>query len=59
MLSEMARDALNLAHQLNQHPDSRCFRIDAATPEQRNEIIVMVAELVHLVEFGEAIHLFG
>ncbi len=34
MLSEMARDALNPAHQLDQHPDSRSFRIDAPTSQQ-------------------------
>ena len=59
MLPEMARQALNLAHQLDQHHDSRRFRIDAAALEQRDEIVVMVAELVHLVELGEPVNLVG
>ena len=59
MLPEMARQALNFAHEIDQHPDSRRFRIDAAAPEQRDEIVVMVAELVHLVELGETVDLLG
>ena len=59
MLPEMARHALNLAHEIDQHHDSRRFRIDAAALEQRHEIVVMVAELVHLVELGEPVNLFG
>ncbi len=59
MLPEMARHALNLAHQLDHHHDSRRFRIDAAALEQRHQVVVMVAELVHLVELGQPVHLLG
>ena len=59
MLAEMARQTLNLAHQLDQHHDARRLGIDAAALEQRHQVVMMVAELVHLVELGETIDLIG
>ena len=59
VLAEMARETLEPAHQLDQHPHSRR---SGSTPPLRSSaanIVVLVAKFVDMVEPGEAIDLVG
>src|SRR5438046_9218724 len=53
----MARQALHLARDLDQEPDARRFRIDAAGAELRSELVVLVRVAVRAQQLGQPVHL--
>ncbi len=59
MLPEMARHALDAPHQVDHHRDSRRRDIDAALAQQRDDIVMVVAKFIGLIEARELIDLLG
>src|SRR5207247_3341577 len=57
MLAEMARQPLHPAHDLDQEPDARRLRVDAAGPELRRQLVVLVRVAMCAQQLGEAVHL--
>src|SRR5881296_3505619 len=53
----MARQALHLAHDLDQEPDARRLRIDAAGAELRGELVVLVRVAVRAQQLRQPVHL--
>ena len=59
MLPEMTRHALDAPHQFDQHRDARRVDIDAALAQQRDDIVLVVAKLIGLIEAREPVDLLG
>src|SRR5208283_2053856 len=51
--------ALDAPHQVDHHRDARRGDIDAALAQQRDDIVMVVAKLICLIEARELVDLFG
>ena len=59
MLPEMTRHALDAPHQVDHHRDARRGDIDATTAQQCDDIVMVIAKFVGLIEARELVDLLG